>query len=265
MPDGRRFAVAAEILWTYSPFSRIIYSNFLSGEVFMLKYPLALVLILISAFFGFLLGRNDGKIETNIRSATEKTDLNADLLKLLDTERIDMLKTWTGEGNKRFFGVIRNLDTPFDEDAFFKTHQEFGIYDETGKSVFVFKDFIVHSFDFAHLQPDGSSIVVTSNGGGTDNLLTVVEYENGGFREQKTDDDFHFRGGWWMMPEYRSGNEGSYFKPAQMFVIQQIGGSDSRPNAAVFRNKDKRFQKVGEISMRDLGDEIERQLTENKK
>jgi len=66
------------------------------------------------------------------------------------------------------------------------------------------------------------------------------------------------------MPEYRSGITGAYFKPSQLIVIQQIGGADDRPKASVFRFRENKFQKVGEISMQKLGDSIEKQLTEQK-
>ena len=67
------------------------------------------------------------------------------------------------------------------------------------------------------------------------------------------------------MPEYRSDLKSAYFNTSQLIVIQQIGGADNDPRASVFRNRNNKFQKVGEISMNELGDSIEKQLNQNKK
>ncbi len=54
------------------------------------------------------------------------------------------------------------------------------------------------------------------------------------------------------MPEYRSGMESPYFKPSQLIVIQQMGGSDPNPSAAIFRHKNNKFQQVGETAAEQI-------------
>jgi hypothetical protein len=78
------------------------------------------------------------------------------------------------------------------------------------------------------------------------------------------DGDTGLRGGWWAMPEYRSTMKGAYFKPSQLIMIQQVGGSDDFSFAAVFRHVNNKFQKVGDISKRKLGDFIKKQLSQKK-
>jgi hypothetical protein len=66
-----------------------------------------------------------------------------------------------------------------------------------------------------------------------------------------------------MIPEYRTGVKSPYFKPAQIFIISQIGGMDENPSATIFRLKNGKYQSVGEIKMQQLGDFIEQQISPN--
>lgn len=108
-------------------------------------------------------------------------------------------------------------------------------------------------------------MVLQTNAGGTDEFLKILDFKNGKFIDLNLEPATQLRGGWWTMPEYGSEKTGAYFKPAQLIVIQQIGGSDDNPKATVFRNINNKFQSAGTISMRELGDSIDKQLIKNKK
>ena len=231
----------------------------------MLKRLLLFAIILIFCGVVFFIGRNAESLDAKVHSESKKEVLNSNLLKILNDEKIKSLQTWDDENDKKFVGVIRHLDKPFDKDSILPFSEQLNIYDEKGKSVYEFKDISIDSFEFARLKSDSTQMIIESNGGGTDNFLTLVNLKDGKFIELNVEGDTQLRGGWWTMPEYRSDLKSAYFNTSQLIVIQQIGGADNDPRASVFRNRNNKFQKVGEISMNELGDSIEKQLNQNKK
>ena len=104
--------------------------------------------------------------------------------------------------------------------------------------------------------------MIETNGGGTDDFLKILDYKNGKFTEIIDESETQLRGGYFTMPQYRTGNKTAYFNPSQLIVIQQIGGAEENPSASVFRYKDNKFQNIGSFSMRDLGDLIEKQIAQ---
>lgn len=111
-----------------------------------------------------------------------------------------------------------------------------------------------------YLIRNGTQLLIESNGGGTDNFLLILDYRDGKVVEIIDSTETQMRGGYWMINEYKTGNKTPYFKPSQIFVINQIGGADDNPSATVFRYKDNVYKKVGEIKMQKLGDFIENEL-----
>ncbi len=141
--------------------------------------------------------------------------------------------------------------------------QKLSVYDETGKSVFEHKDFVIESFSIDNLAHKDFQIMITTNDGGTDSFLKIVDFQNGKFTEIIDSRETQMRGGYFTMPEYRSGLVGAIFKASQIFVLQQIGGSDLNPKGAVFRLKNDKYEQVGEIKMQELGDFIEKRIAKN--
>lgn len=226
----------------------------------MSKYLLPFTFILVVGFAGFFIGQNVAEIEPKVFSETKPNALNSDLKKLLNDEKIKFLKTFEDRNDKKFIGIVRRLDKPVEKGSLLSTSEQLNIYDEMGNSVYEFKDFSINKIEFARFLPDYTQMIIETNSGGTDDILTIISLEDGKFTELEIEGDTQLRGGWWTMPEYRSNEKGAYFKPAQLIVIQQIGGADSNPKASVFRNKNNKFQKVGEISINEIGDSIEKQL-----
>ncbi len=229
----------------------------------MAKFIILIVIISISAACGFFIGqqtKSSASSETLILEDTKKPDF----IKVLENEMIRNFQSWENTEGKKSFAVIRQLNEPCDKDYGLSSCEKFSVYDETGKVLYELKDFGINSIDSSRFKPNSNQLIIETNGGGTDEFLKIVDYKDGKFVELDASLEIQLRGGWWTMPEYRSGITGAYFKPSQLIVIQQIGGADDRPKASVFRFRENKFQKVGEISMQKLGDSIEKQLTEQK-
>jgi len=239
----------------------------------MSKFIFLIAVISISAAGGFFIGRQTksaANAETAIPANVKKSEAaisadtkKPDFLKILQSENIINFQSW--ENDEKIFGVIRELNEPCDKDYVSRSCQKFSIYNEAGKVLYELKDIGINSISFSHFKPNTSHLIIETNGGGTDEFLKIIELANGKFTELDVSDETQLRGGWWTMPEYRSGVTGAYFKPAQLIVIQQIGGADDRPQASIFRLKENKLQKVGEIEMREPGDFIEEQLAKNSK
>ena len=227
----------------------------------MSKFIFLSALVFVSATCGFFAGQQT-KSSANSATPILEEIKKSDFIKILQDEKIENFQSW--KGDKNLFGVTRRLDEPCDRDFGLSSCQKFSVYDETGKVLYELKDFRINSVNFSRLKSNSSQLIIETNGGGTDEQLTIVDYKDGTFTELEVEDGILLRGGWWTMPEYGGKKKGAYFKPSQLIAIQQIGGSDDSPQASVFRSKDNRFQKVGEIKMQELGDFIERQIAENK-
>lgn len=229
----------------------------------MSKFIFLLVIISFSAACGFFIGqqtKSSASSETPVLSATPVSveTKKPGFLKMLKDEKIISFQNW---GDNGYFAIIRRLNEPCDKDYDLNSCEKLSIYDETGKVLYELKDIGINSIDFARLKPNSSQLIIETNGGGTDEFLKIVDYTNGKFIELDASEETQLRGGWWTMPEYRSGIETPYFKPAQLITIQQGGGADANPSAAVFRYKNNKFQRVGEFKMQELGDFIERQIS----
>jgi hypothetical protein len=166
---------------------------------------------------------------------------------------------------EKFYAVVRETDEPLAADSIIKTSQKLNIFDETGKIVYEYRDISIGGLEIERLlKPDSREILFSTNGGGTDDFINVLSYQNGRFIELIDSADMQYRGGHFMIPQYRTGNKTPYFKPSQLIVIQQSGGADENPTASVFRAINDKFQKAGEIRMQELGDFIEEQIIKNK-
>lgn len=228
----------------------------------MSKLIFLIAVVSISLTGGFFLGqqtKSSANSESSITADTKKSDL----LKILKSENIKSFQRWEDEKDKKFFAVVRQLSEPCDKDYGLSSCQEFSIYDETGKSIFEHKDFVIGSFNMKNLTRKDFQIIIETNGGGTDNFLKVIDFKDGKFTEIINSNETQMRGGFWTTPEYRSGMKTPYFAPDQIFVTGQNGGADENPSAAVFRFKAGKYQKVGEIKMRELGNFIEKQISKN--
>jgi hypothetical protein len=226
------------------------------------KTFLFIALISFSVAGGFLLGQ-----QTNIAVIAQKQPAKTpkifDLIGKLRAEKISEIKVW-GDEDERFYCVISAVDESPTEDSMFKTSDKLSIYDKSGKIVYESKDFGLGNLDFGRfLKSDESEIMFTTNGGGTDSFLNILSCKNGKFTEIEIGDSAQFRGGYFSLPQYRTGSKTAYFNPSQLIVIHQQGGADENPTASVLRTKDNKLQKVGEIQMRELGDFIESQVSQN--
>ena len=212
---------------------------------------------------GFLLGR-----QSNITASAQKTPVRTtarfDLLNKIKEEKIKEIKVLELEEETNLFAVVRETDEPVSKDSTLKTSDQLTIYDESGKAIFEHRDFGIGSIKGVSFTPRSRQIMIETNGGGTDDFLKIIEFQNGRFSELINESETQLRGGYFTIPQYRTGNKTPYFNPAQLIVIQQFGGGDENPSASVFRTKDNKFQKVGEIKMRELGDFIENQIAKNK-
>jgi len=229
----------------------------------MSKLILLIVIISVSAACGFFIGqqaKSSANSEIPILEETKKPNF----LKILKDEKIISFQSLEDDGNgKKLFGVVQQLNEPCEKDYDLNSCQKFSVYDESGKSLFEYKDFVIESFREEYLTRQNSQIIIESNGGGTDNSLKIIDFKNGKFAEIINSNETQMRGGFWTTPEYRSGMKTPYFTPSQIFVIGQIGGADENPSAAVFRFKAGKYQKAGEIKMQELGDFIEKQIAKN--
>jgi hypothetical protein len=214
------------------------------------KTILFLALISFSVAGGFLIGQQNNVVVIAQKQST-KTSKAFELLSKIKAEKIKEIKV-LGDDENKFYGVIREVS---------ETSGKLNIYDESGKSLYEIKDSELENIQSARLlKSDSWQTMFETNGGGTDNFLKILDFKNGKFNEIIDESETQLRGGYFTMPQYRTGNKTAYFNPSQLIVIQQQGGADENPTASVFRTKDNKFQKVGEIRMQELGDFIEKQI-----
>ncbi len=228
------------------------------GKMFLL-----IALISFSIVGGFIIGQ-----QNNAPVIAQKQPIQSskpfDLLSKIKEEKIKEMKVWEKD-EKEFYGVIREIDESPNKDSNFESSQKLSIYDETGKAVYETKDLEIENIQSVRLmKSDSWQIIVETNGGGTDNFLKILDYNNGKFTEIINESETQLHGGYFTMLQYRTGNKTAYFNPSQLVIIQQIGGAEENPSASVFRSKNNKFQNVGSFSMRDLGDLIEKQISQKK-
>ena len=228
------------------------------------KVFLSFIIILISVMVGYFTGQNTKTVYALPETPTVENLKKCNLLAGLKSQKIKEIKVWNYSDDKKFYGVISQVNEPPSDDSTFKTSDKLTIFDESGKTVYEYRDFEIENFNSARfLKSLSSEIMFEINGGGTDDFLKILSYKDGKFVEVIDSAETQYRGGYFPMIQYRSGMEFPYGKPSQLIIIRQIGGGDSNPNAAVFRTKDDKFQEVGEIEMQKLGDFIEQQLSKN--
>lgn len=161
-------------------------------------------------------------------------------------------------GLRQFVAIVRKVDAPPVDDSIFKTSQRLTIHDTTGKVVYETTDVAIGGLSVERLlRPDSYELVFSTNGGGTDSNLVILSFERGKFVEIGIEEDLQYRGGYFTLPQYRTGNSGPYFKPSQLILIQQLGGADKNPTASVFRTEKNKFLKIGVMKMQEFGDFIE--------
>jgi hypothetical protein len=229
----------------------------------MSKFIILFMTILVSAACGFFVGQQTKSL-ANSETSNPIENKKPDYLRILQEKNIERFQGWENGEGKKFLAVIHQLNELCDKDYILSSCEKLSIYDEFGNGVYELKDFGVSLPDYARLKSNSFQYIIETNGGGTDESLTIVDYKDEKFVELEIEDDTSLRGGWWTMPEYRSGVAGAYFKPSQLILIQQIGGGDNSPKASVFRHKENKIQKVGEIKMQELGDFIEKQIAKNR-
>lgn len=227
----------------------------------MSKFIFLLAVISFSAVCGFFVGQQSNSSASSATIDAENRK-KPDFIKVLEAEKIIKFQSWENEKGVKFIGVVRHLSEPCDKDYGLDSCQKLFIYDDVGKTVYEKSDFGI-DFKIQNLTRKDFQIVMTTNSGGTDNFLEIVDYQNGKFIEIIESSETQMRGGWWNMNEYRSGMKTPDFKPSQIFVTQQVGGADPNPSASVFRFKDEKYQRIGEIKMQELGDFIEKQIAKN--
>jgi hypothetical protein len=222
------------------------------------KTFLFLALIAFSVAGGFLIGQQSN-IAVIAKKQSTKTSKPFELLSKIKVEKIKEIRVW-GDDDDKFYGVIREVN---ESQSNSETNNKLNIYDESGKSLYETKDLEVANIQSVRfLKPDSRQIMFETNGGGTDDFLKILDYKNGKFNEIIDESETQLRGGYFTMPQYRTGNKTAYFNSSQLIVIQQQGGADENPIASVFRTKDNKFHKVGEIRMQELGDFIEKQIAQ---
>lgn len=216
-------------------------------------------------FLGFLAGANQNQPEAAQTQKPKGLELVRRVTADLAAERIVGHLAFES-GEKKFTAIVQSVDEPPVEDSLFKQADKLTIYDESGNSVFDFKDLSIGDLGMERLvRSDSWELTFSSNGGGTDSFLHILKYEEGRFVELGEPDDLQYRGGYLSMPQYRTGVSGPYFKPSQLIVIQQIAGTDVNPSATVLRSEKGKFGRVGEIRMQELGDFIEKSIARNRK
>lgn len=212
--------------------------------------------ISISALSGFFIGQ---KNDTTV--AQTKSESIDKLFNILKKENIKVVRRF--EDGKQT-AILRQLNTPVEKNSILKTSEKLSIYNKEGKEIFSKTDFLIGDFYFSNLAGGSKQLVIETNGGGTDDFLEIYDLKNGKFEEIINPFETQMRGGYWIMPEYRSGVKSPYFKPSQIFVINQIGGADENPSATIFRLNSGKYKPVGTISMQELGDFIEKQISKPK-
>jgi len=229
------------------------------------KFSLILIGVVISVSIGYFIGQSTKPSIAQTDKKSSETDKTCNLLTKIKEEKVSEIKTWE-DAEKSFYGVIRRVEEPPFDGSDFKSSDKLSIYDESGKIIYQTKDFGIKNIRSVRLtNPSSWEIMLETDGGGTDSFLKILDYKDGKFIEIIDESETQYRGGYFEMLQYRNGMSGPYFKPSQLIVIQQVGGIDTNPSAAVFRVKDNKFQKVGSIKMQKLGDFIETQIGESKK
>ncbi len=148
----------------------------------MSKLIILIAIISISAACGFFIGqqtKSSASSETPILENTKKPDF----VKILQDEKIESFKTWEDEKGKKFFGVVHQLNEPCEKGYSLNSCQKFSVYDESGKSVYENKDFVIESFNIENLTRQNFQLIIETNSGGTDNFLQIIDYKNGKFAE----------------------------------------------------------------------------------
>ena len=224
---------------------------------------LLLIIIACAVAGGFLLGQQTA-VFVNAQRKPVKSNKILDLLRQFEKEKIKDFAVLEFDDNK-FYAVIRETDEPLAEDSIIRTSDKLSIFNESGKVVYENRDIKISGLKIERLlKADERELLFTSNGGGTDWYINVLSCKNGKFTEMLDAADTQYRGGYFTMLQYRTGNKTPYFKPSQLILIKQQGGADENPSASVFRAKDGKLQKAGEIKMRDFGDFIEKRLDQTK-
>jgi len=224
---------------------------------------LLFLLIIACAVAGaFLLGQQVS-VFTNAQNIPSGAK-NFELLSQIKKEKIKEIRVWETDDGEEFYAAVRETNQPVSKDSTLPVSEQINIYDRTGKSIYEHRDLLIHEVQSVSLTPGSWQLMFETNGGGTDNFLKIIEYKNGKFSELIDESETQMRGGYFMIPQYRTGNKAPYFNPSQLIVIQQIGGADENPTAAVFRFQNNKLQKAGSFSMRDLGDLIEKQIAPKK-
>ncbi len=201
--------------------------------------------------FGYFVGRHQPvlvKAETN-STASETFSHQTQTLK------------WQVSDDKTLSVVKKKLMAKCEPDFILNSCEELSIFDDRGKKLSGLKDIGIVSYKLLNLTRQGAQLLIEINSGGTDNYFTILDYRNGKVVEIIDSTETQMRGGYWTMNEYRSGNQTPYFKPSQLFIINQLGGSDPNPYASIFRYRNGFYKKIGEISMQTLGDFIEKEIS----
>ena len=222
----------------------------------IVKIFLFFALISFSVACGYLLGQ-----QTNVAVIAQKSPAKAtknfDLLSKIKEEKIKEIKVWSdfyGDDEDKYYVVIRKIA---------EQSEALTIYDKSGKSLYVTQDSEINNIQSARfMKPDSWQVMFETNSGGTDDFLKILDLRNGKFSEVIDPSETQLRGGYFTMLQYGKNQKTPYGQPSQLIVIQQLGGADENPTASIFRTKDNKFQKVGEIRMQELGDFIEKQIAQ---
>ncbi|HMS39380.1 MAG TPA: hypothetical protein PKE69_04085 [Pyrinomonadaceae bacterium] len=230
------------------------------------KFSLVVIGVIISVSIGYFIGQNTKPTSAQIENRAAESSQSCNLLDMLKKEQVNEIRILSDGNDNSFTGIIRRVNEPPFEKANSASSDKLSIYDKLGKILYETKDFGIENLQSVRLlKPHSREIMFETNGGGSDNFLKILEYKNGKFSEIIDETETQYRGGYFEMLQYRNGMSGPYFKPSQLIVIQQIGGTDESPYAAVFRVKDNKLQQVGSIKMQKLGDFIETQIAESNK
>ncbi len=225
------------------------------------KIILSLSLIFSAVLIGFLIGQNSKKSTAQVAKKTGKDPQIIDLFERIKAEKIRNLRRWEDASGKELFYVIREIDEPPIGNSNFISSEKYIIYNEGGEVLYETKDLAIGNTDSARLlNLNSSEIIIEKNGGGTDWFLEIISRENGKYKEVIDTFETQFRGGYFIIPQYRTGVKSPYFKPSQLIVIQQGGGAEDDSRAAVFRGETGKLKMVGEFSMQNLGDFIEKEM-----